>query len=89
MQSNTSQNFQSNELADVLNECLPDKSKNVIESLINFIHAEKPKYLSDVKTPKHVTIPSCHCNMEHYLSSVRVVFEEKIPLHGRIFLRLV
>ena len=25
-----SQNYQSNELADVLNECLPDKPKNVI-----------------------------------------------------------
>ena len=30
-----SQNYQSNELADVLYKCLPDKSKNV--------HAEKPK----------------------------------------------
>ena len=48
-----SQNFQTNELADVLNECLPDKSKNVTESLVNFIHAEKPQELSNVKTPKH------------------------------------
>ena len=37
-----SQNYQSNELTDVLNECLPDKPKNVIESLVNFTHAEKP-----------------------------------------------
>ena len=75
-----SQNYQSNELADVLNECLPDKPKNVIESLVNFIHAEKPQELSNVKTPKHhVTIPageqvSVKCNMD------RVVFEEKIPV---------
>ena len=49
-----SQNFQSNELADVLNDCLPDKSKNVIESLGNFIHAEKLQERSNVKTPKHL-----------------------------------
>ena len=54
-----SQNYQSNELADVLNECLRNKSKNFIESLVNFIHAEKPQELSNVKTPKHhVTIPA-------------------------------
>ena len=29
-----SQNYQSNELADVLNKCLPDKSKNVIDSIV-------------------------------------------------------
>ena len=75
-----SQNYQANELADVLNECLPDKSKNVIESLVNFIHAEKPQELSNVKTPKHhVTIPageqvSVKFNMD------RVVFQEKIPV---------
>ena len=75
-----SQNYQSKELADVLNECLPGKSKNVTESLVNFIHAEKPKELSNVKTPKHhVTIPageqvSVKCNMD------RAVFEEKIPV---------
>ena len=67
-----SQNYQSNELADVLYECLPDKSKNV--------HAEKPQKLSSVKTTKHyVTIPageqvSVKCSMD------RVVFEEKIPV---------
>ena len=56
-----SQNYQSNELADVLKECLPDKSKNV-ESLVNFIHADKPQELSNVKTPKHhVTIPAGEC----------------------------
>ena len=65
-----SQNYQSNDPADVLNECLPDKSKNVIESLENFIRAEKPQELSNVKTPKHrVTIPageqvSVKCNMD-------------------------
>ena len=72
-----SKNYQSNDLAS---ECLPGKSKNVIESLVNFIHAEKPQELSNVKTPKHhVTIPageqvSVKCNMD------RVVFEEKIPV---------
>ena len=51
-----------------------------MESLVNFIHAEKPQELSNVKTPKHhVTIPageqvSVKCNMD------RVVFEEKIPV---------
>ena len=75
-----SQNFQSHELADGLNKCLPDKSKNVTESLVNFIHAEKPQELSNVKTPKHhVTIPagvqvSVKCNMD------QVVSEEKIPV---------
>ena len=75
-----SQNFQSHELADGLNKCLPDKSKNVTESLVNFIHAEKPQELSNVKTPKHhVTIPagqqvSVKCNID------RVVFEGKIPV---------
>ena len=75
-----SQNYQSNELADVLNQCLPDKSKNITESLVNFIHAEKPQELSNVKIPKHrVTIPegeqvSVIYNMD------RVVFEEKIPV---------
>ena len=75
-----SQNYQSNELADVLNKCLPDRSKNIVESLVNFIHAEKPQELSSVKTPKHhVTVPageqvSVKCNMD------RVVFEEKIPI---------
>ena len=75
-----SQNYQSNELADILNECLPGKPKNVIESLLNFIHAEKPQELSNVKTPKHhVTIPagqqvSVKCNID------RVVFEGKIPV---------
>ena len=34
-----SQNYQSNEQADLLKDCLPDKPKNVIESLVNFIHA--------------------------------------------------
>ena len=74
-----SQNYRSNELADVLKECLPDKSKNV-ESLVNFIHADKPQELSNVKTPKHhVTMPageqvSVKCNMD------RVVFEEKISV---------
>ena len=64
--------------ADALNECLSDKSKNAIESLVNFVHAEKPQELSNIKTPKHhVTIPageqvSIKCNMD------RVVFEEKI-----------
>ena len=29
-----SQNYQSNELADVLNKCFPDKSKNVIDSIV-------------------------------------------------------
>ena len=71
-----SQNYQPNELADVLNECPPDKPNNVIESLVNFLHAEKPQELSHVKTPKHqVTIPageqdSVKCNMD------QVVFEE-------------
>ena len=75
-----SQNYQSNELADVLNECFPDKSKSVIESLINFIHAEKPQELSNVKAPKYyVTIPageqiSVKCNMD------QVVFEKKMPV---------
>ena len=75
-----SQNFQSHELADGLNKCLPDKSKNVTESLVNFIHAEKPQELSNVKTPKHhVTIPagkqvSVKCNID------QVVFEEKTPV---------
>ena len=41
-----SQNYQSNELADVLHEYLLDKFKNVIESLVNFIHAEKLQELS-------------------------------------------
>ena len=75
-----SQNYQLNELADVLNECLPGKSKNVTESLVNFIHAEKLQELSNVKTPKHhVTLPageqfSVKCNVD------RVVFEEKKPV---------
>ena len=75
-----SQNYQSNELADVLNECLPDKPKNVIESLVNFIHAEKPQELSNVKTPKHhVTIPAGEqVSVKHNMD--RVVFEEKIPV---------
>ena len=75
-----SQNYQSNELADVLNKCLPDKSKNVIESLVNFIHAEKLQELSNVKTPKHhVTIPAGEqVSVKHNMD--RVVFEEKIPV---------
>ena len=69
-------NYQSNELADVLNECPPDKPNNVIEFLVNFIHAEKPQELSHVKTTKHqVTIPAgeqdnVKCNMD------QIVFEE-------------
>ena len=39
-----SQNYQSNELADVMNECLPDKSKNIIESLVNFIQRNPKNY---------------------------------------------
>ena len=39
-----SQNYQSNELADVMNECLPDKSKNIIESLVNFIQRNLKNY---------------------------------------------
>ena len=75
-----SQNYQSNELADVLNECLPDKPKNVTESLVNFIHPEKPQELSNVKTPKHhVTIPAGEqVSVKHNMD--RVVFEEKIPV---------
>ena len=38
---------------------LPEKSKNVITSLVKSIHAEKPQKLSNVKTPKHhVIIPA-------------------------------
>ena len=48
-----SQNYQSNKLADVLKECLPDKSKNVIEPLVDLIHAEKIQELLDVTTQKH------------------------------------
>ena len=57
---------------------LPQKSKNVITSLVKSIHAEKPQKLSNVKTPKHhVIIPvgeqvSVKCNMD------RVAFKEKI-----------
>ena len=35
---------------------LPEKSKNVITSLVKSIHAEKPQKLSNVKTPKHHVI---------------------------------
>ena len=47
------QNYRSNQLADVLNKCFLDKSKNVIEFLLNFIHAEKFEELLNVRTPKH------------------------------------
>ena len=54
-----SQSYQSNELADVLNERLPDESNGVIESLVNFIYAEKPQESLNVKSPKHhVIIPA-------------------------------
>ena len=45
MQSSTyhKQNYQSNELADVLKERLPGKSKNVIESLVNSSMQRKRK----------------------------------------------
>ena len=81
MQSNTYHIITNqNELADVLNECLPGKFKNVIESLVNFIHVEKPQELSNVKTLKrHIIIPareqvSVKCNLEG------IVFEKKIPV---------
>ena len=57
-----------------------DKSKNIMLSFVNFIHAEKPQELSNVKAPKrHATIPageqvSVKCNMD------REIFEEKIPV---------
>ena len=80
LSTNAIKHIQSNDLADALNEYLPDKSKNVIESLVNLIHTGKPQELSSVKTPKHhITIPageqvSVKCNMDG------VVFEEKIPV---------
>ena len=39
-----SQNYQSNELAYVLKEYLPDKSKNAIESPVNFMQRNPNKY---------------------------------------------
>ena len=73
-----SQNCHSNELADVLNECLPHKPRNVTESLVNFIHAEKPPELSNAKTPKHhVTIPAGE-QVSVKFNIDRIVFEEKI-----------
>lgn len=39
----------------VLNEYLPDKSKNVTEPL-NFIHAKKPKLVSNIKTSKIISL---------------------------------
>ena len=62
------------------NECLPDKSENVTESLVNFIHVEKPQELSNFKTPKHhVTIPSAE-KVSIKRNMGRVVFEEEILL---------
>ena len=81
MQSNTYHIITNqNELADVQNKCLPGKFKNVIESLVNFIHVEKPQELSNAKTLKrHIIIPareqvSVKCNLEG------IVFEKKIPV---------
>ena len=73
-------NYQSNEPAHLMKECLRDKSKNVIESLVNFIHAEKPQEFLHVKTSEHhVTIPasekfSIKCNLDW------VIFEEKMSV---------
>ena len=38
-----SKNYQANQFVDVLQECIPDKSDDVIESLVNCIHAERPQ----------------------------------------------
>lgn len=40
----------------VLNEYLPGKSKNVTEPLVNFIHAKKPKIVSNIKTSKIISL---------------------------------
>ena len=40
----------------VLNEYLPDKSKNVTEPLVNFIHAKKPNIVSNIKTSKIISL---------------------------------
>ena len=52
-----SQNYQSNELADVLNECLPDKSKMLLNLLQTSSMPRTPKnyQVLDTKTSCHYT----------------------------------
>ena len=75
-----SKHYQSDDLANVLHECLPEKPRGVIESLVNFIHAYKPQDLSNVKTPKKPdTIPAGNqIKMKCIIN--RQVFDDKIPV---------
>ena len=74
-----SKGYHPDELSYYLQQCLEDTSNGTIESLVNFINAEKQQELSYVKTPKTYTVipagsqTKIKCNIE------RQIFEKSIP----------